>query len=74
MNVVIFCDIALCSPYVNQYSRVVLCSSEMSVHIWTTQCYIPEDGNINILIEFGVLMKLVKLIKNMFKWDIVKSV
>jgi hypothetical protein len=43
----------------------VICSSEMSVHIQTTQHYIPEDGNIhNYCCEnfksYNVLRMLIK--------------
>jgi hypothetical protein len=43
MNIAIFQGIALFSPYVNR------CSSEISVNVWTPQCYVPEDGNIDFL-------------------------
>jgi hypothetical protein len=47
MNVAIFLHIALCSSYVTLKIEVI-CSSEMSVHIQITRCYIPQDGNIKM--------------------------
>jgi hypothetical protein len=40
MNVAILWDIAPYSPYVNQHS------SEMSLHMWATWYYVPEDDNV----------------------------
>jgi hypothetical protein len=42
MNTAIFWGIAPCSPYVNKRY------SETSLHILTTQRYVPDDNNIQI--------------------------